>query len=76
MTEHEMDRRLPYALHRPTCTVPAGCFAGVSREIPISSKSMEYVAQPLDYNHRLRIYAGMVASFGNGVRKQSAEVMN
>jgi hypothetical protein len=50
---HSNIRRLPYALHRPTCTVPAGRFARFSRQVSISGKSMEYVARPLDYNHRL-----------------------
>jgi hypothetical protein len=49
---------LPYALHRLTCTVPAGCFAQFPREKPISRRGIEYVGQPLDYNHRLSAVIG------------------
>ena len=47
-----MDRRLPYALHRPTCTVPAGCFARISREKTIFRKGVEHIGYLLAHNHR------------------------
>ena len=52
MTPHKVVRRLPYALHRPTCTVPTGYFGRLRRKKPISRKGMEYIGHLVAFNRR------------------------